>query len=423
MASTQTTPIAPEQVPLEEVRLGDWDFWTKPHDWREGAFATLRREAPVTFFPEIELPTFPAGPGYWALTRHDDVWHASRNPRLFSSIPSIVIQDAPPEIAEYFGSMIVLDDPRHNRLRSIVEKAFRPKVVAQVEESVRARARRLVEQMVAAPPDGQAEFVSELAGPLPLQVICDMMGIPEEDEARVFYWTNVILGEVQPDPAVGLQVAQDIGAYALELAEARRSKPAEDLTTALVEAEVDGDRLSSQEIASFFILLATAGNETTRNAISHGLYELTRRPDQKALWWSDFDGVAKTAVEEIVRWASPVIYMRRRATEDTEIGGEHIAAGDKVVLWYNSANRDEAVFADPFRFDLTRTPNPQVGFGAGGPHFCLGANLARREITMAFSELHRVVPDIHASEEPDFLLNSFIHGIKRLPCAWEPPGS
>ena len=420
VASTQTTPIAPEQVPLEEVRLGDWDFWTKPHDWREGAFATLRREAPVKFFPEIELPTFPAGPGYWALTRHEDVWHASRNPRLFSSIPSIVIQDAPPEIAEYFGSMIVLDDPRHNRLRSIVEKAFRPKVVAQVEESVRARARRLVEQMVAAHPDGQAEFVSELAGPLPLQVICDMMGIPEEDEARVFYWTNIILGEVQPDPAVGLQVAQDIGAYALEMAEARRSKPAEDLTTALVEAEVDGDRLSSQEIASFFILLATAGNETTRNAISHGVMELTRHPDERERWWADFDAHAKSAVEEIVRWASPVIYMRRRVTEDTEVGGQAMKTGDKVAMWYASANRDEAHFRDPYRFDLARDPNPQVGYGAGGPHFCLGASLARREITMAFRELFEQVPDIHAVTDPEMLHSPFIHGVKRLECEFTP---
>jgi methyl-branched lipid omega-hydroxylase len=418
VAATETTPIAPEQVPLEEVRLGDWDFWTKPHDWREGAFATLRREAPVTFFPEIALPTFPPGPGYWSLTRHDDVWHASRNPRLFSSVPSIVIQDAPPEIAEYFGSMIVLDDPRHNRLRGIVEKAFRPRVVAQVEESVRARARRLVEQMVAAHPDGQAEFVSELAGPLPLQVICDMMGIPEEDEARVFYWTNIILGEVQPDPEVGLRVAQDIGTYALELAEARRAKPGEDLTTALVEADVDGDRLSSQEIASFFILLATAGNETTRNAISHGLYELTRRPDQKALWWSDFDGVAKTAVEEIVRWASPVIYMRRRATEDTEIRGQRIAAGDKVVLWYNSANRDETVFENPYVFDVRRSPNDHVGFGGGGPHFCLGANLARREITVMLREVFRRLPNLEITGEPDYLQSGFINGIKRMPCAF-----
>jgi cytochrome P450 len=167
--------------------------------------------------------------------------------------------------------------------------------------------------------------------------------------------------------------------------------------------------------------LLSGGNETTRNSISHGLYELTRHPDQRALWWSDFEGHAKTAVEEIVRWATPVIYMRRRATKDTEIGGQRIQADDKVVLWYNSANRDESVFPDPFRFDLTRNPNPQVGFGAGGTHFCLGANLARREIMAAFSELRRQLPDIHATDSPEYVVNPFVNGIKTLPCAWTPP--
>jgi cytochrome P450 len=416
--------IGPESVPLADVRLGDWDFWGRPHDWRDGAFATLRREAPVAFFPEMALPNAAPGKGFWALTRHSDVLHASRNPRLFSSYPSMAIQDPSPEAAEYFGtSMICLDDPAHHRLRAIVEKSFRPKVVARAEESVRARARRLVAQMVADHPDGSAEFVSAVAGPLPLQVICDMMGIPEEDEPQIFYWTNVIMGEspAQLVPGEHVRVAREINAYALELAEDRRSHPAGDLTTALVEAEIDGERLGSEEIVGFFVLLLSGGNETTRNSISHGLYELTRHADQRDVWWSDFDGHAKTAVEEIVRWASPVLYMRRRAIEDTAIDGQRIEAGDKVVLWYNSANRDETVFPDPFRFDVTRSPNPQVGFGAGGTHFCLGANLARREITMAFSELRRQVPDIAVTGPPEFVINPFVNGIRTLPCAWAPP--
>ncbi len=418
------TRITPEYVSLDEVRLGDWDFWARPHDWRDAAFATLRQEAPVAFFPEMEVPSSAAGKGFWALTRHSDVVYASRNPRLFSSYPSMAIQDPSPETEGHLGiSMICLDDPRHTRLRAIVERSFRPSVVARAEESVRVRAQRLVAQMVADHPDGSADFVRAVAAPLPLQVICDMMGIPEEDESRVFFWTNVIMGETQtPDRAKELvRVAQEINTYALQLAEARRAKPTDDLTTALVEAEVDGDRLSSAEIVGFFVLLLSGGNETTRNSISHGLLELTRRPDQRALWWSNFDGHAKTAVEEIVRWASPILYMRRRATEDTEIEGQRIQADDKVVLWYNSANRDEAVFPDPFRFDLTRNPNPQVGFGAGGTHFCLGANLARREITLAFSELRRQVPDIHATGSPDFPINPFVNGVKTLPCAWTPP--
>jgi methyl-branched lipid omega-hydroxylase len=409
-------------VPLESIQLGGREFWEQPEAEREAAFAALRKQDPIRFFPEVEwVPGFELGDGFWALTRHADVWHVSRHPALFSSVPSIVIADQNPDVAEFFGSMIALDDPRHFRLRSIVQKAFTPKMVAQVEDSVAERARSLVARMIERHPDRRCDFVAEVAAPLPLQIICAMMGIPEEDEGLVFHWTNVILGvgdEEMGDYAAFEVVSQEIAAYAVAMAEDRRANPRNDLCTALVEAEVDGDRLSSMEIASFFILLATAGNETTRNAISHGLLELTRNPDQRDLWWSDFDAHAKTAAEEIVRWASPVIYMRRRANEDTEIAGVKIAAGDKVVMFYNSANRDETHFEDPHRFDVTRTPNDHVGYGAGGPHFCLGANLARREIMMAFRELHEQVPDIRSCGEPAMLSSMFIHGIKRLECEW-----
>jgi cytochrome P450 len=252
-----------------------------------------------------------------------------------------------------------------------------------------------------------------------------MMGIPEEDHQTVFHWTNVILGFGDPDLTTDLDefvhVSMEFGAYASALADDRRASPCDDLTTSLVEAEVDGEKLSSSEIASFFMLLAIAGNETTRNAISHGVLALTRYPDEREKWWSDFDGLTHSAVEEVVRWASPVVYMRRRVTEDTELNGVRMTAGDKVSMWYCSANRDGAKFDDPFAFDVTRDPNPHVGFGGGGTHFCLGANLARREIAVAFEELHRRIPDIVATEEPARLLSAFIHGIKQLPVAWTPP--
>jgi methyl-branched lipid omega-hydroxylase len=297
-------------------------------------------------------------------------------------------------------------------------------VLALVEESVRDRARRLVDDMLAAHPDGRADIVEALAGPLPLQIICDMMGIPEQDHDTIFRWTNVILGFGDPDIATDFdeffRVAVDIGAYASRLADDRRDTPGDDLTTSLVQAELDGERLTSAEVASFFILLVVAGNETTRNAISHGVLALSRHPDQRDRWWTDYERLAPTAVEEIVRWASPVAYMRRTATRDVELGGASIAAGDKLTLWYGSANRDESVFADPWTFDVGRHPNPHVGFGGGGAHFCLGANLARREITVAFEELHRRVPDLRAVEEPDRLHSAFIHGIKRLPVSWQP---
>jgi cytochrome P450 len=395
----------PPDVPIADINLGSWDFWGLDDEARDGAFATLRREAPVSLQPEFT--------------------QEGLEPEIFSSAQGIVIGDQTPELAEYFGSMIAMDDPRHTRLRNIVRSAFTPRVLARIEESVRDRARRLVGAMVADHPDGRCELVASLAGPLPLQIICDMMGIPEEDHQSVFGWTNVILGfgdpEITADFDQFVTVAMDIGAYAAALADDRRAHPGEDLTTSLVQAELDGERLTSAEVASFFILLVVAGNETTRNAISHGVLALSRHPEQRDDWWGDYDAVAPTAVEEVVRWASPVAYMRRTVTRDTELGGVKLAAGEKVTLWYGSANRDDAKFDDPWSFDVRRHPNPHVGFGGGGAHFCLGANLARREITVAFEELHRRIPDITATEEPARLQSAFIHGIKRLPVAWTPP--
>ena len=423
--ATRVNGAPPPEVPLADIHLESVDFWGLEDDYREGAFATLRREAPISFWPPIQYEGVETGNGYWALTKLDDVHFASRHPDIFSSADGINIGDQVPELAEYFGSMIVLDDPRHQRLRSIVSRAFTPKVVARIEASVRERAHRLVASLIANHPDGEADLVSELAGPLPLQIICDMMGIPEEDHQRVFHWTNVILGFGDPDLSTDfeefMQVSMDIGAYASALAEDRRINHHDDLTSSLVEAEVDGERLSSQEIASFFILLVVAGNETTRNAISHGVLALSRYPEERDKWWSNYDGLAPTAVEEIVRWASLVVYMRRTLTRDIELSGVKMAAGDKAVLWYNSANRDESKFANPWTFDVARDPNPHLGFGGGGAHFCLGANLARREIRVVFDELRREIPDIVAIEEPARLLSPFIHGIKRLPVAWTPP--
>jgi methyl-branched lipid omega-hydroxylase len=422
--ATRVNGASPPDVPLSDINLGSWDFWALDDDLREGAFATLRREAPVSLQPEFVLEGAVQGRGHWAITRYDDVFRASRHPEIFSSASGITIGDSTPELAEYFGSMIAMDDPRHTRLRNIVRSAFTPRVLARIEDSVRDRARRLVESIVADNPDGTGELVSQLAGPFPLQIICDMMGIPEEDHLRIFHWTNVILGFGDPEIATDfddfVQVAMDIGAYAAALADDRRTHPGEDLTTNLVQAELDGEGLTSAEVASFFILLVVAGNETTRNAISHGVLALSRYPEQREDWWRNYDEVAPTAVEEIVRWASPVTYMRRTTTCDTELGGMKLSAGDKVTLWYGSANRDETKFVDPWTFDVRRQPNPHVGFGGGGAHFCLGANLARREITVLFEELHRQIPDLTATEEPDRLQSAFIHGIKRLPVAWSP---
>jgi cytochrome P450 len=421
---TRVNGQPPAQIPLEDINLGVLRFWGLDDSIRDGAFATLRREAPIKFFHEIEFEGFDAGPGHWALTKFDDVHFASRHPEIFSSYPNITIADQQPEVAEYFGSMISLDDPRHARLRGIVRSAFTPKVVARTEESVRARAQRLVQDLIANHPDGNGELVTELSGPLPLQVICDMMGIPAEDEQRMFELSNVILGFGDPEyvTTVGDLVSSgmDLFQYGLGLAEQRLREPRDDIATALVHAEVDGERLTAAELGSFFVLLVVAGNETTRTAISHGILALSQYPEERAKWLADPIGVGPTAVEEIVRWASPVIHFRRTATADTELGGQRIAEGDRVVMLYLSANRDGTVFSEPDRFNVTRSANDHVAFGAGGPHFCLGANLARREIRVMFDELLTRLPDLTVTGEPDRLRSAFINGIKRMPAAFTP---
>ena len=404
---------------VDDIRLGDEDIWRRPD--RDGIFAKLRAERPVSFHAEPEFPGFPQGPGFWALTRYADVVRASCDAETFISGRGSNIGDLPTELNEFFGSMINMDAPRHTKLRRLVSAGFTPRMIRQIDENIAAQARRIVDAVA---PKGSCDFVEEIAAALPLRIICDMMGIPESDHRRVFELTNVILGIGDPEYGTTMEVlldaAVELSQYAQALAEDRRAHPHDDITTALMQAEVDGERLTTAELGSFFILLVVAGNETTRNAISHGMKALTDFPAERARWVADFDRIAPAAVEEIVRWATPVIHFRRSVTRDVELGGETIRAGDKVVLWYTSANRDEAAFPDPYRFDIARTPNDHVGFGGGGPHFCLGANLARREIRVMFETLLGRLPDIHVTAPPDMLHSAFIHGIKRMPVSFTP---
>ena len=413
------------RVDLADIDLSDPQFWVQDRAYREGAFKTLRDESPFHFFSErvIEGAPFPPGPGYRAVTRHDDIWHISRNPQLFCSGKGSNIGDLPVEMNEFFGSMINMDDPKHFRLRNIVSRGFTPKEIARVEQQVKDRAQKLVTDLFERFPDGQCDFVEEVAAPLPLAIICDMMGIPESDHKQIFHWTNVILGVGDPE-FVGsyeelMTVALQMFTYAQDLGQSRIDSPQDDVTSAMMNAVVDGERLTAQEFGSFFILLVVAGNETTRNAISHGMKLLTDHPDQRQIWFDDFETHTRTAVEEIVRYATPVIHFRRTVTEDTELSGQKLSAGDKVVMFYASGNRDERSFVDPYKFDVTRAITPaQIGFGAGGPHFCLGANLARREIAVMFDEIRRRMPNLRITGEPAYLQSAFINGIKRMPCAW-----
>jgi methyl-branched lipid omega-hydroxylase len=412
-------PTPTTDLPVDAIGLGGADTWARPD--REGMFARLRAERPVSFHEEPEFIGFPKGPGFWSLVRYDDVVRASRDSDCLISGRGSNIGDLPVELLEFFGSMINMDAPRHTKLRKLVNRGFTPRMVAALEENVRAQARRIVADVA---PAGACDFVQEIAASLPLKIICDMMGIPEADNRRMFELSNVILGIGDPEYGSTMDVlmsaAVELSQYAQALGEERMTSPRDDITSVLMQADVDGDRLTTAEFASFFILLVVAGNETTRNAISHGMKALTDFPAERQRWMADFDRVAPTAVEEIVRWATPVIHFRRTATRDVEIGGQTIREGEKVVLWYNSANRDERAFTDPYRFDVGRTPNDHVGFGGGGAHFCLGANLARREIKAMFEELFRTLPDIHVVGEPDLLFSAFIHGIKRMRVEWTP---
>jgi cytochrome P450 len=417
---------------VDRIDLSDLDWWSRPLAERAEAFALLRAERPIApmvlpGLPHMGLPEST----YYAVSKHADIVEASRRPELFCSGKGTNIGDLPQDFLEFFGSMINLDDPRHARMRRIVSRGFTPRQLELMRADVEGVAAEIVDEIA---DRGEADFVTEVAARLPLRIILDMMGIPRSQEQFVFDRTNVILGFLDEeyvddldDPmAVTTQLltaGAELAQLVSELGEARIKDPGNDLVSALVTSEVDGEHLSPQELASFFILLVVAGNETTRNAIAHGLWAMSENPEQKERWLDDVDGLMPTAVEEIVRWASPVIHFRRTVTQDGVRLGDHdhtFSEGDKVVLFYWSGNRDEAVFGDPHTFDLGRTPNEHIGFGGPGPHFCLGAHLARREISVMFRELLSRLPDIHAVGEPARLRSNFINGIKHLPAEWTP---
>jgi cholest-4-en-3-one 26-monooxygenase len=400
---------------LDEIDLLDLDAFARgvPHEW----FTWLRHNAPVYRHPE------PDGPGFWVLTKYDDVRTVSRNNKLFSSdsarggVMDIGEEAGRQRMAMLGGgrAMIVMDPPHHTQYRKLINTAFTPRTIAAVEDSLRAVAARLIDAAVA---KGSCDFVTDVAVPLPLEAICELLGISEGDRPQIVEWTNRMLGNDDPEYAVDesefarawLEFAQ----FAYQIAMQRRGQPGADVISRLLAAELDGDSLSDLDFVLFMLLLTNAGNETTRNSISHGLAALVDHPDQYAALVAD-PSLIPTAAEEILRWASPILWFRRNVTEDTELRGQKIAAGDRVVVWYVSANRDEDVFADPFCFDIRRQPNDHVAFGAGGAHFCLGAALARLEIRVLFEELVRRVPALTTLGDPDYLRSNFIRGIKHLP--------
>jgi cholest-4-en-3-one 26-monooxygenase len=402
-------------VELSDIDLME-DAWASdvPHE----AFALLRREAPVHWH---ELDNQKA-PGFWAVTKHADVRAVSRDTETFSSeaMGTFIADPTPEGLAAMRMTLLNMDPPRHNRYRRLVNRGFTPRMIRLLEEQIDQRAREIVDAVCE---KGEIDLVAEVSCEMPAQMICDMIGVPAEDRAQIVEWTNTMVGFDDPywqnTPEAGEVAAAEIYAYCAQLAEDRRADPRDDILSLLVHAEVEGERLSPEELNMFFVILAVAGNETTRNLITHSVRALIDHPEtrdkliaQPELWDS--------AVEEFLRWGSSIHNFRRTATRDTVLRGQEIAAGDKVVVYYLSANFDDEVFDDPYTLDVTRDPNDHLTFGGGGEHYCLGAGLARSEIKAMVRELITRLPDLEMVGEPVRMRSDFINGVNRMDVRFTP---
>ena len=411
------------QRTYDPIELSSEAFWSKTARERDESFATLRQDRPVSWQPPAYGSLMPVDddPGYWAVVRHADVVAVSKQNAIFSSAPElggVMFENAPAELLRASQSILTMDEPEHGITRRILSKAFSPRQVRQIEQQINAQATAIVDDFLA---EGPRDFVEQVSMRLPLWTISEMLGVPAEDREQlvravddmVGYNDPEYIGDRNPFMCVfeGMTSLHQIGE---RLITARRAEPGEDLMSALVNAEVDGQRLTDEELKSYFCLLAVAGNDTTRNTTSHGAKALFDHPEQKQALIDDFDRLIGPAVEEFLRWGTPVMTFRRTAKEDVVLGGQQIAAGDKVVMFYSSANRDEQVFVDPWRFDITRNPNPHVAFGGGGVHFCLGSHVARMQMKALFRELLTRAPELQFGE-PEYVAGHFMHAIKRLP--------
>ncbi|OBJ83029.1 cytochrome P450 [Mycobacterium asiaticum] len=410
--------------PYDAVDVSSRAFWSTTAAERERSFAVLRAERPVSWQRPVEddLLQDPNDPGYWAVTRRADIVAVSRNSEVFLSGKGVMFANVPEELLEASQSFLAMDPPRHTKLRKLAHAAFTPRQVRRIEESINANAKAIVEELRAA--GSGADFVEHCAKELPIRTLSDMVGIPESRRQQVAHAADALVSWADPVFLNGrnrLEVLFENQAYlhqvAGELAAERRENPGDDLFSSLVTAEVDGDRLTDAEVAAFFVLLSVAGNDTTRQTISHALKALTDFPAERAWLTAAFEERIGTSVEEFIRWATPVMTFRRTAATDFELGGQHIRAGEKVVMFYASGNWDTEAFDHPERFDLSRSPNPHVGFGGGGLHFCLGAHVARAQLRAIFGELLRQLPDIQAGE-PAYLAGNFVHAIRAMPCTF-----
>ena len=381
-------------------------------------FAELRRAAPVWWNAQPRGASGFDDDGYWVVTRHADVLEVSRSSDLYSSQEKTAIirhaQAVTPESLDMQRLVLLnIDPPQHSKLRGIVSRGFTPRAIGRLREALTARAERIVRAAVA---EGTGDFVTDVAAELPLQAIAELLGIPQEDRRKIFAWSNEMIGYDDPEyDGDGQAAAAELVGYAMAMAQERRACPRDDIVTKLVHAQVDGGELSVDEFGFFVILLAVAGNETTRNAISHGMLAFLDHPDQWELFRAERPG---TAADEIVRWATPVTVFQRTAVGDTILGGQRIRTGQRVGLFYRSANFDGEVFDTPERFDILRSPNPHLGFGGTGTHYCLGANLAQLEIDLMFSAIADGMPGIRRAGDAERLRSGWLNGIKRLPVSY-----
>ncbi len=393
--------------PLSDIDLTDASVWERgaPHEWLD----RLRAESPVHWHQEAD------GPGFWALTRHEDVQRVSTSPREFSSYVGGPLRlDPEPDVLEQLRMVIIgMDPPDHRAFRAIVSKAFTPRQLNRLEQALREETVRVTGELR----DGsKCEFVADVAARIPMWSISELMGVPVEDRHRLYELSHSLIDdqdpEIAPTPETAMVASAEIFAYAAEMAARERAHPSDNLTSALLQAEVEGRRLDDMEFTLFFLFLIVAGNETTRTATSQGLLALLDHPDQMGRLVAE-PSLVPSAVEEILRWEPPIQHFRRTATQDLELGGQPIARGDKVLMWYAGSNRDPSVFADPHRFHIDRSPNPQQSFGIG-EHFCLGANLARVSLRLLFTELLSTIENIRLEAPPRRLHSNLINGIKEM---------
>ncbi len=383
-----------------------------PHTW----LAHLRHHDPVHWQDE------PGGPGFWAVTRYEDCVTVNRDYERFSSAAqgTMPFELGADEVAQQSLMMLNMDPPLHTRYRRLVNKGFTPRMVRDLEESIHRSTDVIIDSVIE---KGEADFVTQLSAELPLQVIAELLGVPQEDRHHMFEWSNRMVGnedpEYQDQQELALTSAMELYAYASELFAKKRIDPHADLMSALTTVEIEGERLSDMELELFFLLLTVAGNETTRNLMSGGMHAFFQHPEQWQRLLAD-RSLLPTAVDEMLRFVTPVMNFRRTAMVDTELSGTRIAAGDKVVFFHASANRDEDIFTDPDTFDIGRDPNPHIAFGGGGPHFCLGTNLARMEIRVMFEHLLDRMPDIRQDGDVQRLQSQFINGVKHIPVAFTP---